>query len=667
MLTKILSTGVLQKSESTDSLRKVWTDCEKGESSKKVRSMHIAYVLNLAKKRLNDEEQKKIDDFYNSLRGEIRSVVDYIRNLSGEKLSNQSAAKSVRAVLSNGIKNWLRFIPFVQANKISDRSDGETKMDALRRAAQLFPSGEEQDNQIENFAARMTLYYGGEITNHTEHPTIWENWVRKIDPSYVGDFNQVLRDIILLRISAELLKGCESNRSDFGVTLADKLIDNSDEPLKFCENNAYSIENAHAMVRVAQLVYETEGKIRDTVEKWGYLLRGKAVNGKLFHFEFKEDIQGMLIGDKSRIIVAFRGTTTASDFWTDSQVVWRTKCGEGLGHHGFKNSADKIWVALQDKIRTFVKQNALKSISIWFTGHSLGGAMATVAAQMIDLDIEKQDSTNCCIYTFGQPRTGNKRFAQQVERKIGKENWHRFVHAADPIPTVPLAKMGFEHGGTLHYITDDGRILDSGGISDDASLPSEEELESFFQAPIQHISRAGDHSLIHYQSRLNSHSSHKTQSTIDVHKAEESRLVNYTKHKSDKQRNVEKGIMDRLNLIIRESELNISTLAVGDNALAIGPTVLLDQMEHAANIGTVVGIGDHAIAQGGVVMPADSFTPEQKMTLADQQNGPQKIKLIISLNEYMIELNTRPDAKDTIIQNIIDHTKKTINKLSDRL
>lgn len=56
----------------------------------------------------------------------------------------------------------------------------------------------------------------------------------------------------------------------------------------------------------------------------------------------------------------------------------------------------------------------------WSAGHSLGGALATLAA----FDIAKElRLTDIHVVTFGAPRTGNRAFAQEYEQMV-PDTWH---------------------------------------------------------------------------------------------------------------------------------------------------------------------------------------------------------------------------------------------------
>lgn len=66
--------------------------------------------------------------------------------------------------------------------------------------------------------------------------------------------------------------------------------------------------------------------------------------------------------------------------------------------------------------------NFLKDYRLTFTGHSLGGALASLAALRVVLENLKA-SKQIKLYTFGQPRVGCSRFAAKHDELIS----HRYV------------------------------------------------------------------------------------------------------------------------------------------------------------------------------------------------------------------------------------------------
>lgn len=67
-------------------------------------------------------------------------------------------------------------------------------------------------------------------------------------------------------------------------------------------------------------------------------------------------------------------------------------------------------------------------------GHSLGGALATLAAD----HLSELGVAGIKLYTFGSPRVGVSGFARNVSNKLGKQNIHRTYHTADPVSMVPI-------------------------------------------------------------------------------------------------------------------------------------------------------------------------------------------------------------------------------------
>lgn len=136
--------------------------------------------------------------------------------------------------------------------------------------------------------------------------------------------------------------------------------------------------------------------------------------------------------------VAFRGTQPdkRNDIIADLKF-WRrdSKLG-GSVHVGFQDEVLKI----EDDIRAWLKKNTIKSYII--TGHSLGGAMATIFAA-------RQDASKINkVITFGSPRVGGsdfvKAFNQQYEHI-------RVVNNNDIVTRVPPAPLYRHTGISVYY------------------------------------------------------------------------------------------------------------------------------------------------------------------------------------------------------------------------
>ena len=81
------------------------------------------------------------------------------------------------------------------------------------------------------------------------------------------------------------------------------------------------------------------------------------------------------------------------------------------------------------------------------TGHSLGAALATLAASRL----KDRFST---LFTFGAPLVGNGRFG----KTIPDERHQRYVNCLDLVTRIPPEQLGFAHCGTRHYIDSEGKI-----------------------------------------------------------------------------------------------------------------------------------------------------------------------------------------------------------------
>jgi len=145
-------------------------------------------------------------------------------------------------------------------------------------------------------------------------------------------------------------------------------------------------------------------------------------------------------------IIACRGTEPNE--WNDvkADLDAATAAAETIGrvHRGFKREVDDIWPVLEEQLKNNNK-------NLWFTGHSLGGAMATICAGRCALS--HIESTPEQIYTFGSPRVGNKSYINFIT--IEHIRW---VNNNDIVARVPPAWLGYRHTGQEHYIDSTGKL-----------------------------------------------------------------------------------------------------------------------------------------------------------------------------------------------------------------
>lgn len=145
-------------------------------------------------------------------------------------------------------------------------------------------------------------------------------------------------------------------------------------------------------------------------------------------------------------VIACRGTEPTE--WNDvrADLDAATALAETIGrvHRGFKREVDDIWPILEESLKSNTK-------TLWFTGHSLGGAMATICAGRCMLSHIKSNPTQ--VFTYGSPRVGNKRYINFV--RIDHVRW---VHNNDIVPRVPPTWFGYRHTGQEHYLNAEGKL-----------------------------------------------------------------------------------------------------------------------------------------------------------------------------------------------------------------
>lgn len=216
---------------------------------------------------------------------------------------------------------------------------------------------------------------------------------------------------------------------------------------------AYSDRTAALMAAFAELAYTPfEGGVAGLAQMRAQLAAGGFDLIATFNASDTQAYLATRPGDFS--VLAFRGTTDLADWKTNANAVrglWHvspTPMARASGpavwvHEGFLGA----WNAVSRDVRRAV--DALPpDVGLYITGHSLGGALAQIAAAALE-----RDSLAAC-YTFGSPRVATAGFDEAV-----KCPHYRVVNDWDLVPGAPLASpWGYQHGG-------DPRLLPGGSAS----------------------------------------------------------------------------------------------------------------------------------------------------------------------------------------------------------
>ena len=145
---------------------------------------------------------------------------------------------------------------------------------------------------------------------------------------------------------------------------------------------------------------------------------------------------GFAIASDKANIIAFRGTQTQLEWWRNLQATQKdysdpiTGDYYGKVHQGyFKIVREKISKSLIEIVRQLDP-----TIPCYITGHSLGGAVATLSAMEIALNVP-EIREQIQLYTYAAPRIGDRDFAEAHSRLI--PNSYRVVNLSDSVPLVP--------------------------------------------------------------------------------------------------------------------------------------------------------------------------------------------------------------------------------------
>jgi len=157
------------------------------------------------------------------------------------------------------------------------------------------------------------------------------------------------------------------------------------------------------------------------------------------------DTQCYLKDYGTHAVLSFRGTepTQLNDVLVDFDVrkaTWHS--GMSLVHSGFAKSFESVRPRIEELLSGLESRDDL-----FITGHSMGGALATLAA----------DTLGCkLVVTFGSPRVGDRSFARHFELKLAGR-YFRMFNRSDVVARIPTL-FRFKHVGTPVFVDHRGLI-----------------------------------------------------------------------------------------------------------------------------------------------------------------------------------------------------------------
>jgi hypothetical protein len=161
--------------------------------------------------------------------------------------------------------------------------------------------------------------------------------------------------------------------------------------------------------------------------------------------------QAYVAQNDQHIVVAFRGTespltldglkdwllTNAANFLMVPEGRMGTDfAAAGVGarfHQGFITAIADVWNPVYGAVEAELKKS---DRPLWLTGHSLGGALALLAAWLFyrkTMDVHQ-------VYTYGGPMVDNDLAAKAINEVYGSKIF-RYVDVVDPVPKLPTVSL----------------------------------------------------------------------------------------------------------------------------------------------------------------------------------------------------------------------------------
>ncbi|MBE9179894.1 lipase family protein [Oculatella sp. LEGE 06141] len=235
-------------------------------------------------------------------------------------------------------------------------------------------------------------------------------------------------------------------------------------------NELEMLQNALSLAKAAYLVYQNKSYIEEiSYQRW------QVERGSLRYFDCQErDTQVCVFKTPHVVVVAFRGSQETKDWQTNFRTRLRKVAVKattmeplnedwtpprGQVHRGFQSA----WEGVEDRVIKRLRQWNLDQPSplpLLITGHSLGGALATVAAA----SLVKRGFNVQGLYTFGQPRVGDLIFVREIGQLL-KGKVFRFVNNNDVVPHVPPPYLPwnptrlYTHMGQMLYFNARGTFI----------------------------------------------------------------------------------------------------------------------------------------------------------------------------------------------------------------
>ncbi len=342
----------------------------------------------------------------------------------------------------------------------------------------------------------------------------WLNyWVRLIaDETYRRNCDSRVYDRLYNYIYDHGFDGVRKLFEKFGYRILRSPYQGADFQ-KLGDVNKYSTRLALSLAKVSRLIYQDMRYVAEISDLWHIDIR----NNFRFFNAHKRDTQAVIFRTDEFMVLAFRGTQEIRDWTTNLDMKLRNFTIRRAGKTTLSSYKGKVhtgfflgWADIERDVLAQLErwQNEPSTTGRSFrtlpplliTGHSLGGALATMAAASLH-----ENGINVAgLYTFGQPRVGDLTFSRQLDKNLAGKVF-RFVNNNDVVPHVP-PPFSFQnplrfygHLGTIKYFNSKGRLMANYKAISRAMDGLVGLLKSLFESGFDLIA---DHNMAYYISYL---------------------------------------------------------------------------------------------------------------------------------------------------------------------
>lgn len=303
--------------------------------------------------------------------------------------------------------------------------------------------------------------------------------------SYFQSVNEKEDAIKILGLDLPTYRQAYSDRTAWVMSVLSELAYIKFNPLFGPANESASDEKKSEYIkqyfidRISSMIDDKHANLVTTLLQqvaYDHTLNKKLLDEQLSEFDFKVaktfdrgGSQAILVEHKDYLVLAFRGTEADSlpDIKADASATIRKCETQGMIHSGFYFA----YMEIRKELEEALQDKAYSKKPLYITGHSLGGALATVATKFT-----YHEGGLAACYTFGSPRVGNDDWINNIKTPI-----HRLVNAADCVTMLPpgdatvsaltfVAKLipgpgykiatwlkqkfgGYMHAGNMRYLT----------------------------------------------------------------------------------------------------------------------------------------------------------------------------------------------------------------------